>query len=122
MYDFAIVGGGIVGLGTGLALTSRFPQARLLVLEKEQGWAFHQTGRNSGVIHSGIYYRPGCLKARLSRAGNRSLVEFCREHDLPYEICGKTIVATEPGELPRLEDLYRRGLENGLEVKKICAR
>lgn len=119
MYDIAIIGGGIVGLATGLALRERHPRARLLVVEKESGWAAHQTGRNSGVVHSGIYYRPGSLKARLGVAGNRSMAAFCRQHDLPHEICGKVIVATEPEELARLEALYQRGLANGLRVKKI---
>jgi L-2-hydroxyglutarate oxidase len=119
MHDFAIIGGGIVGLATGLALTERYPQARLVVLEKEAGWAGHQTGRNSGVIHSGIYYKPGSLKAKLGRAGNRSMVEFCREHRTDYDVCGKVIIATEPEELPLLENLYQRGLANGLEVNKL---
>ncbi len=119
MNDFAIIGGGIVGLATALALSERYPQARLVVLEKEAGWAGHQTGRNSGVIHSGIYYKPGSLKAKMGRAGNRSMVEFCREHALEHEVCGKVIVATEPEELPLLENLYQRGLANGLEVNKL---
>jgi L-2-hydroxyglutarate oxidase len=119
MYDIAIIGGGIVGLATGLALRERHPRARLLLVEKEPGWAAHQSGRNSGVIHSGIYYRPGSLKARLSRSGNRSLVAFCREHELPHEICGKVIVAAEQNELGRLDEFYRRGLANGLQIEKI---
>ena len=119
MYDIAIIGGGIVGLATGLGLRERYPRARLLVLEKESSWAAHQTGRNSGVIHSGIYYRPGSLKARLGVAGNRSITAFCRAHDLPYEVCGKVIVATGPEELDRLEALHQRGLANGLRVRKI---
>lgn len=108
-----------MGLATGLALMERHPRARLLLVEKEPGWAAHQTGRNSGVIHSGIYYRPGSLKARLSRAGNRSMVAFCREHELPHEICGKVIVAAEQKELGRLNELYRHGLANGLQVETI---
>ncbi|MDJ0732494.1 MAG: L-2-hydroxyglutarate oxidase [Nostocaceae cyanobacterium] len=119
MYDFAIIGGGIVGLSTGMALCQRYPQARILVLEKESQWAFHQTGNNSGVIHSGIYYKPGSFKAKFSRDGCRSMVEFCQEHGIAHEVCGKVIVATDESELPRLENLYKRGLENGIEVKRI---
>ncbi|WP_019487919.1 L-2-hydroxyglutarate oxidase [Kamptonema formosum] len=119
LYDFAIIGGGIVGLSTAMALSRTYPDRRILVLEKESNWAPHQTGHNSGVIHSGIYYKPGSLKAKFSRDGNTSLVEFCQEHGIDYEICGKIIVATEPQELPLLENLYQRGLENGLKVEKI---
>lgn len=119
MYDFAIVGGGIVGLSTALAIGQRYPHARILVLEKESRWAFHQTGNNSGVIHSGIYYKPGSFKAKFCRDGSRSMVEFCQQHQIPHEVCGKVIVATEPEELPRLENLYNRGLENGLQVARL---
>jgi L-2-hydroxyglutarate oxidase len=121
MYDFAIIGGGIVGLSTAMALGKRYPNAKILVLEKESKWAFHQTGNNSGVIHSGIYYKPGSFKAKFCRDGSRSMVEFCQEHEIDYEVCGKVIVATDEQELPRLENLYKRGLENNLEVKKITA-
>lgn len=121
MYDFAIIGGGIVGLSTALALGRRYPDAKVLVLEKELSWAYHQTGHNSGVIHSGIYYKPGSLKAQLCREGNRLLVEFCQEHGIQYDICGKVIVATESEELPVLENIYQRGLANGLNVSKISA-
>lgn len=119
MYDFAIVGGGIVGLSTGYALSERFPNARILVLEKEDSFAKHQTGHNSGVIHSGIYYKPGSFKARFAREGSRSMVEFCQKHNIEHEICGKVIVATKPKELPLLDNLYKRGLENQLDIKKI---
>lgn len=121
MYDFAIIGGGIVGLSTAMALGHRYPDARVLVLEKENQWAAHQSGRNSGVIHSGIYYKPGSLKARFAREGNSSMVEFCQEHGIDHEVCGKIIVAVEAKELPLLEALYQRGLENGLAVNKISA-
>lgn len=121
MYDFAIIGGGIVGLSAGMALSKRYPNARIVVLEKESNWAYHQTGNNSGVIHSGIYYKPGSFKAKFCREGSRSMVEFCKEHGIDYEVCGKVIVATEPKELPLLENLYKRGLENGLNVTKIAA-
>jgi len=121
MYDFAIVGGGIVGLSTGMALGVRYPQARILVLEKESDWAFHQTGNNSGVIHSGIYYKPGSFKAKFCRDGATSMVQFCQEHGIDHEVCGKVIIATDAEELPRLENLYQRGLQNGIPVKKITA-
>ncbi len=119
MYDVAIVGGGIVGLAIGMALSQRHPGTRLVVLEKENQLAFHQTGNNSGVIHSGIYYKPGSFKANFCRAGAKSMVEFCRDHGLAHQVCGKVIVATEPSELPRLETLYQRGLANGVPVAKI---
>ncbi|MEW5857880.1 MAG: L-2-hydroxyglutarate oxidase [Cyanobacteriota bacterium] len=121
MYDFAIIGGGIVGLSTAMALGKRYPSARIVVLEKESQWAYHQTGNNSGVIHAGIYYKPGSFKAKFCREGSRSMVEFCREHGIAHEVCGKVIVATEEKELPRLESLYQRGLENGLKISKISA-
>ncbi|MEA5571614.1 L-2-hydroxyglutarate oxidase [Calothrix sp. UHCC 0171] len=119
MYDFAIIGGGIVGLSTGMALGKRYPNARILVLEKESNWAFHQTGNNSGVIHSGIYYKPGSFKAKFCRDGATSMVQFCEEHNISHEVCGKVIIATNAEEIPRLENLYNRGLENGIEVKRI---
>jgi L-2-hydroxyglutarate oxidase len=119
VFDYVVIGGGIVGLSTARALLERQPGARLVVLEKEEGWARHQTGHNSGVIHSGIYYKPGSYKARFCREGARALVEFCRERGVEHEICGKVIVATETNELPLLDNLYERGLENGLEVEKI---
>lgn len=118
-YDYAIIGGGIVGLATALALSRRQPRARLLVLEKERELACHQSGRNSGVIHSGIYYKPGSVKARFARAGNSSMLAFCREHGLRHAQGGKVIVAADPGELARLEYLRARGLENGLEVSRL---
>lgn len=119
MYDFIIVGGGIVGLSTGMALVERNPYAKVLVIEKEDELAFHQTGHNSGVIHSGIYYKPGSLKARFSNEGSKKLIEFCETYDLDYEICGKVIVATEQEEIPLLHNLHRRGIENGLDIARI---
>ncbi|GAA5534556.1 L-2-hydroxyglutarate oxidase [Deinococcus aluminii] len=120
-HDFAIIGGGIVGLATAHALGERYPDALILLLEKEEALAQHQTGRNSGVIHSGIYYAPGSLKARLCQAGNVSMAEFCEEHGLPYERCGKVIVATRPEELPGLERLRLRAGEHGLPVRALAA-
>jgi L-2-hydroxyglutarate oxidase len=102
-----------------MALGKRYPNARILVVEKESNWAFHQTGNNSGVIHSGIYYKPGSFKAKFCRDGARSMVEFCQEHGIDYEVCGKVIVATSEAELPRLENLYKRGLDNGIAVQRI---
>lgn len=119
MYDFAVIGGGIVGLSIARAILQSRPNARLLLLEKEPYLARHQTGHNSGVIHSGIYYKPGSLKARYAREGAEALVGFCQEHRLAHEVCGKVIVATKPDELPRLDDLHQRGLENGLRVERI---
>lgn len=119
MYDFAIVGGGIVGLSTGMALYQRFPNAKVVVIEKEAVVANHQTGHNSGVIHSGIYYKPGSFKARFARQGSKSMTEFCRMHGIEHDICGKVIVATKPEELPLLDDLYSRGLQNELAIQRI---
>ncbi|MGA9451759.1 MAG: L-2-hydroxyglutarate oxidase, partial [Verrucomicrobiia bacterium] len=118
-FDYIIIGGGIVGLSVAWELLERRPDSRVAVLEKENAWARHQTGRNSGVIHSGIYYQPGSLKAKLCREGNRRLLEFCQTHSIPCEICGKVIVATTPEEIPRLQKLFERGLANGLAVKKL---
>ena len=118
-YDYAVVGGGIVGLSTAMQLAQQYPHARVVMLEKEASPAQHQTGRNSGVIHSGIYYKPGSYKARFARAGSSSMVDFCREHDIPHEVCGKVIVATQEKERQGLENLFQRGQQNGLPVKRI---
>jgi len=118
-FDTIVIGGGIVGLATAWAILERRPGVRIAVVEKEDDWARHQTGRNSGVIHSGIYYKPGSLKAKLCREGNRRLMEFCDDHGIRYEACGKVIVATSESELPRLESLYERGIANGLAVKRL---
>src|ERR1700730_9593807 len=113
-YNVIIIGGGVVGLGVALEITHRFPHLRLLLLEKEDRVARHQSGHNSGVIHSGVYYKPGSMKGRLCVTGAASMVEFCREHGIAHEVCGKVIVATHADELPRLEELRTRGQANGL--------
>jgi (S)-2-hydroxyglutarate dehydrogenase len=113
-FNLIVIGGGVVGLATALEVTRRFPRLRLLLLEKENRVARHQSGHNSGVIHSGVYYKPGSLKARLCVAGAAAMVEFCREHGIAHRVCGKVIAATEESELPRLEELRRRGEANGL--------
>src|SRR5947199_9163830 len=107
--EYVIIGGGIVGLATAMAVGNKYSGASILVLEKEQDLAQHQTGRNSGVIHSGIYYKPGSLKARFAREGNRSMVEFCREHGIKHEVCGTLIVFSKASELQRLDSLAQRG-------------
>jgi L-2-hydroxyglutarate oxidase len=119
MYDVAVIGGGIVGLATVLKLATNYPHRQILLIEKEQHLAAHQTGHNSGVIHSGIYYKPDSFKAQFAREGNRSMVAFCQEHGIEHDICGKVIVATSEEELPRLEALYQRGLANQLPVRKL---
>jgi len=111
-YDVIVIGAGIVGLATAMKLGERFPKLRLLILEKEDRIARHQTGHNSGVIHGGIYYKPGSLKAANCVAGRRALLEFCDRNGIAYELCGKVIVATEAEEIPRLEELFRRGTAN----------
>ncbi|HKN15700.1 MAG TPA: L-2-hydroxyglutarate oxidase [Candidatus Sulfotelmatobacter sp.] len=113
-YDVILVGGGIVGLAVALEITRQFPRFRLLLLEKEERVGRHQSGHNSGVIHSGVYYKPGSLKAKLCVTGAAAMVEFCREHGIAHQICGKVIVATREEEFPRLEELRRRGEANGL--------
>lgn len=118
LYDYAVVGGGIVGLATAAELLRLHPGKRVILIEKEEHWAAHQSGRNSNVIHSGLYYKPGTLKAKMAVAGNRSMVEFCRVHDIPHDVCGKLVVATSEGEIPLLDALERRGRENGLEVTR----
>ncbi|SMO41308.1 L-2-hydroxyglutarate oxidase [Fodinibius sediminis] len=122
MYNFAIVGGGIVGLATGYAIMQARPESTVLILEKEKAVATHQTGRNSGVIHSGVYYKPGSKKAKLATRGSRRMVRFCRQFDIACEVCGKMIVATEKAELPYLNTLLERGRMNGLNVRKISGR
>jgi L-2-hydroxyglutarate oxidase len=118
-YDFCIVGAGIVGLATAHALLSKQPRAKILILEKEATPGFHQTGHNSGVIHAGIYYVPGSLKATLCREGLDETKEFCRSHQIPFEECGKLIVATNEIEQKRIEALYERSISNDLKLDRI---
>lgn len=117
--DVAIVGGGIVGLATLYQLTERFPHLALVLLEKESQLGQHQTGHNSGVLHSGVYYKPGSLKAQNCRIGKQLMQQFCREQGIPFEICGKVIVATADTELPALERIYERGQQNGVSCEMI---
>ena len=117
--DLVIAGGGIVGLATAYRFLERFPERRVTVLEKEANVAEHQTGHNSGVLHSGIYYKPGSLKAENCRAGKLAMEEFCEEHNIPFERCGKVIVAVDESELPALERIYERGLANGVACEMI---
>ncbi len=117
--DVAIIGGGIVGLATGYELGRQFPDKKIVLLEKEAGLAEHQTGRNSGVIHSGIYYKPGSLKAINCREGRQALVQFCQAEGVAHEICGKVIVALEERELPLLERIFERGQANGVKGEVI---
>jgi len=114
--DIAIIGGGIVGLATALSLSDRYPAARLVIFDKEATIAAHQTGHNSGVIHSGIYYKPGSLRARLCVEGARLMKPFCTEQGIHWESCRKIIVATDEGELGRLQNIYERGQANGLRA------
>lgn len=119
--DVAIVGGGIVGLATAYHLTQRFPDLRITVLEKEQDVAAHQTGRNSGVLHSGIYYKPGSIKAKTCRLGKAAMEAFCDREGIRYDLCGKVIVATVERELPVLGSIYLRGQKNGVSCRMIEA-
>lgn len=114
-YDYIIIGGGVVGLATAWQLLQKKPGLKVAIVEKEQSLAAHQTGHNSGVIHSGIYYKPGSLKAKNCINGYKMLIDFCDTYGVPYDLCGKVIVATSEAEIPELDKLYQRGLENGLD-------
>ena len=114
-YDIAIIGGGIVGAATLYKLQNRFPDKKIVLLEKENCLADHQTGHNSGVIHSGLYYKPGSLKAKNCIQGRHELVAFAKEHGIKHDICGKVVVATDESELANMERIYNIGLENEIE-------
>src|SRR5262245_45666203 len=121
-YDVAIVGGGIIGLATARSLLERAPGVRIVIVEKEPKPGMHQTGHNSGVIHSGIYYRPGSYKAKLCGEGKGLMREFCASRGIKVVDCGKVIVATREDELPRLATLYERGIANGVSIEMIDAK
>ncbi|MDX1947636.1 MAG: L-2-hydroxyglutarate oxidase [Pirellulaceae bacterium] len=118
-YDIAILGGGIVGLATAFRLSERYPRLRAIVLEKEAAVGQHQTGHNSGVLHSGIYYKPGTLRAQNCRTGKKAMEEFCAEHGVPFDLCGKVIVAISEAELPLLDRIFERGQQNGVRCELI---
>ncbi|AZL74973.1 L-2-hydroxyglutarate oxidase [Pseudomonas oryziphila] len=120
-YDYCIIGGGIVGLATAMALLQQRPGASLLILEKEDSLGRHQTGHNSGVIHAGIYYAPGSLKADLCKRGAQATKDFCREHGIAFEVCGKLLVASNDLEMQRMQALYERSQQNGLKVERLDA-
>ena len=122
MYDIIVVGGGIVGLATALRIKEQKPSLKLLLLEKENGVAKHQTGHNSGVIHSGLYYKPGSLKATNCIRGYEMLLDFCNREGVPYDLCGKIVVATKPEQIPLLKNLYDRGLQNGLTKNRMISK
>lgn len=118
-YDVLIIGGGIVGLATAHRYSQQFPDHRICLIEKENQLAGHQTGHNSGVLHSGIYYKPGSLKAINCREGKLAMQEFCQQHEIPHEICGKVIVAVDQNEIPALDKIYQRGVANGVNCSII---
>ena len=121
MYDFIIIGGGILGMSTAMQLKTAYPESRILLLEKEDGPAKHQTGHNSGVIHAGVYYKPQSLKADLCLQGNRATIHFCAQHGIRYDLCGKLLVATNRLELQRMETLWERSAANGIERYRLSA-
>src|SRR5450759_204285 len=118
-FDAVIIGGGIIGLATAMAVQKKLPHLRLLIMEKEDRVAAHQTGHNSGVIHSGLYYKPGSLKARMCRAGLEAMYRFCAEEGVPTRRCGKLVVAVRGDERPRLATLEERGRANGVGLRRI---
>lgn len=119
IYDIAVIGGGIVGLATALKIKEKNPKLSLVIIEKEHEVAMHQTGHNSGVIHSGLYYKPGSLKATNCINGYKMLVDFAQKENIPFELCGKIVVATRPEQVPILDGLYERGQQNGLTGLKM---
>ena len=120
--NFIVIGGGIVGLASAIKLAARFPGCRVVVLEKESQVGQHQTVNNSGVLHAGLYYKPGSLKARLAVAGIQEMTAFCRDNGVAHEICGKLVVAVDESELERLNRLYERGQQNGLKGLRMLNR
>lgn len=122
IYDIAIIGGGIVGAATFYKLQKRNPNLKIIIIEKEENWADHQTGNNSGVIHSGLYYKPGSLKAKNCVKGRHELVAFAKENKVPHDVCGKVVVATKENELPYLEKIFNTGSQNQIEgIEKITS-
>lgn len=122
LFDIAIIGGGIVGAATFYQLQKHYPSLNIILIEKEPRLAYHQTGNNSGVMHSGLYYKPGSLKAKNCVEGRKALVEFARENNIPYDVCGKIVVATDVSELPYLDKIFDTGIKNGIEgIVKINA-
>src|SRR5687768_7527662 len=117
--QYVVIGGGIIGLAVAARISADRPDAQVTVVEKEATWAAHQTGRNSGVIHSGLYYTPGSKKALMCRAGAASMVALAEEEGIPHEVCGKLVVATREAELPGLRRLHERGVANGLTVSEL---
>lgn len=120
-YDYIVIGGGIVGVSTAWQLQQRFPEKSILLLEKESAYSQHQTGHNSGVVHAGVYYAPGSLKAKFCKAGVAATLAFCRDNDIEFQQCGKLLVATTPLEVERMQGLYQRCHENGIEVQLLDA-
>ena len=121
-YDIILIGGGIVGVATAWQLKLQFPKASIVLLEKEPSLAFHQTGHNSGVIHAGVYYAPGSLKADFCKRGAALTKEFCRDHSLAFDQCGKLLVATDEAEMERMEDLEQRCRRNGIGLQRLSRR
>lgn len=121
-YQRIIIGGGIVGLATAFKLGSKLPSARITILEKEPEVCRHQSGHNSGVLHAGLYYKPGSVKARMAVGGIQEMIAFCREHNVPHEFCGKLVVAVDETEMARLNALYERGQQNGLQGLSLLNR
>jgi L-2-hydroxyglutarate oxidase len=117
LYDYIIIGGGIVGVSTAWQLQQQYPDKKVLLLEKESEYALHQTGHNSGVIHAGVYYEPGSLKAQFCREGVKATIDFCQQHNIPYDQCGKLLVATNELEMKRMDALYQRCCNNNIEVE-----
>ena len=120
-FDVIVIGGGIVGLATAYGLSGQYPGKKIAVVEKEAGLARHQTGHNSGVLHSGIYYKPGSMKAATCRAGREAMIAFCDQEGIAYDLCGKVIVAVDEAELGRLEGLVRRGTDNGVSCERVSS-